>query len=206
MKHGGSTVAARQGGGTRQGFGHFNEEHLEREASATAARQKQLTQQSAASGQHKPAASDHSPAEHATPPPPREVSTVGDELGNRFVTDIVKGVKAIFDLHAIVGIRPGDTPEKQEHKNKVHEGYKGLTADQQAVAQEIYKKKLQTQQDEESARQQKEQQAKAAKSESIALPSSPKKGADISGGSRKKRATTQLQHNRQTLSNAAGAG
>lgn len=206
MKPASPKVAARQGGGTRQGFGHFNEEHLEQEASATAARQKQLTQQSVASAQHKPAASTHPPASHAAPPPPREVSTIGDELGNRLFSDIKKEAKSLFDLNAIVGIHPGDTPEEQAHKARVHQGYESLTADQQAVAQELYKNKMKTLQDEENAKKQKEQQAAAAKQQSIAPPPSPQKGADLFSGSRKKRAVAQLQHNRQTLSNVASAG
>jgi hypothetical protein len=204
MKPASPKVAARQGGGTRQGFGHFNEEHLEREASAAAVHQKQLAQQATENAQHKPAAADHPPAEHAAAPP-REVSTVTDELGNRTLSDIWKGLKSFFDLHAIVGIRHGDTPAEQQRKEQAHKNYEGLTKDQQAIAQKIYKEKMETAQAEENKKQQ-EKQAKAAQPDSIAPPSSPQKGPDLFGGSRKKRAVAQLQHNRQTLSNVASAG
>ena len=108
-------VAARQGGGFRQGFGHFDEEHLEQQASASAVQQKQLTQQTTQSAQPTTGGSatqagdsQQSPARQA--PPPREVSTFRDELVKGPVQDVLQGVKGIFDLHALLDIHPEDTP------------------------------------------------------------------------------------------------
>lgn len=205
MKSAGPKVAVRQGGGTRQGFGHFNEEHLEQEASASATQQKQLTQQAVSSSQSgaAPAAQPAANTPQA-PPPPREVGTFKDEA-KRFVSDILVGIKAFFNLNDIVGIHPGDTPEEQQRKQAAHQGYEKLTEEQQAVARKLYEEKMAKLKAEEDQKEQ-QKQAAAAQPAAITPPTSPQKGPVGPAGSRKQRAVAKLQHDRQTLSSAQGAG
>ncbi len=207
----GPKAAARPGGGFRpQGFGHFNEEHLEQAATSGAVQQKQLGQQGAQSSQ--PQAKTPTPQpQHGQQgkqpaPAPREVSDVADEVVKRPVKDVLKGLKSLFDLNSIVGINPGETPEEQQRKKAAHHRYEQLDADQQKVAKQLFEKEMQKKQQEEEEKEQKKQAEKEKDSQPIAAPSSPKKGpVGMAGMSKKQKATTMLEQQRQSIGRVGGA-
>lgn len=204
-------VAARQGGGFRQGFGHFNEEHLEQEAATSAVQQKQLTQQTTQSSQSTTGGSAQQPGNSHQPPaqqaqPPREVGTMQEELVKRPLQDIAKGLRSLFDLNTLLGIRPGDTPEEQEKKKSLNHRFEQLTEEQQQVAKKRYQEEMQKKKVEEEEKEKKKQQEMQAKSASIAPPSSPKKGPVGPSGSGKQRAQQILERDRQQLSRPQTAG
>ncbi|HCR81287.1 MAG: Kelch motif family protein [Candidatus Pacebacteria bacterium GW2011_GWA1_46_10] len=209
-------VAARQGGGFRQGFGHFDEEHLEQNAAASAVGQKQLTQQTTQNAQHsaggsatQPGDSSRTPAQQSSPP--REVSTVKDELIKRPVQDVKKGLTGIFDLHALLNINPEDTPEEQQRKKALNERFGKLTEDQQAVARKKFEAKMVKEKAEEEEKEKKKRELELKEQQDIAPPSSPRKGPIGPGGpgggtlSRKKLATQMLERDRQSIGRVAGA-
>lgn len=211
MKAGPSGVAARQGGGFRQGFGHFDEEHLERQAGASAVQQKQLTQQTTQSAQHtaggsaqQPGTSRQTPAAHTEPP--REIGTFKDELVKRPFQDIVKGIKAFFDLNALLGIHPEDTPEEQERKKTLNHRFEKLTEEQQEVAKKRYQQEMQQKKAEEDEKEKKKQEALKAKQDTIAPPSTPHKGPVGPAGSGKQRAAQLIERDRQSMGRLQTAG
>lgn len=205
MKLGGPKVAARQGGGSRQGFGHFDEEHLEQGASASAVQQKQLAQQAAQVTQ-KPAAAQQSSAGQPPATPPREVSDPKDELLIRPAKDIVEGVKSIFSLHDLLNIHPGDTPEEQEKKKTLNQRFEKLTEEQQAVAKKLFQEKMQKDKAAEEEEEQKKQaKARQKEADKLAPPSSPRKGPIGPAGSGKQKAAQQIQQQRQSIGQVAGA-
>jgi hypothetical protein len=207
----GPGVAARQGGGFRQGFGHFDEEHLEQSASTSAVQQKQLTQQNTQSSQHPaPAANPQSaPAQQA--PPPREVSSFKDELLERPVKDVKQGLQSIFDLNSLLGINTADKPEEQERKKALNERFGQLTEEQQQVAKKLFQEKMQKDKLAEEEKAKQKQLAEAKKQEDIAPPSSPRKGPIGPGGpgaklSGKKMAQELVERDRQQMSRLQTAG
>ena len=215
MKPAGPKVAARQGGGFRPGFGHFNEEHLEQQATGTAVQQKQLAQQTTQSTQPttghaaaQPGNAQQHPAQQLKTEPPRDVSGIGDELVKRPAKDIVKGLKAIFNINDILGIKPGDTPEEETHKKQLHQRWQKLDQEQQAVAKQLFEKKMA---EEQQAEQEQEQQKQVEEEEkqqglkAITPPTSPKKGPIGLAGSKKQKATQQLEQQRQSIGRVAGA-
>lgn len=208
MNKAGPKVAARQGGGFRQGFGNFNEEHLEQQASSSAVQQKQLAQQQTTNAQQQTTNTQQTPAQQVKQQPPRELSDVKDELVTRPVRDVVKGLKSLFDINSILGINPGDTPEEQEHKKQLNQQFNKLTEEQQAVAKKRYQQEMEKNRDLENEKEQKKQ-AKAEHDQQakqmLTTPSSPRKGAVGPAGSKKQRATQQLQQQRQSIGQIAGA-
>lgn len=212
MKTGSSGVAARQGGGFRQGFGHFDEEHLEQQASASAVQQKQLTQQTTQSAQptaggsvQQPGTSQQTPT--APTAPPREVSTFKDELVKRPFQDVIKGIKAIFDINALLGIHPEDTPEEQERKKSINHRFEQLTEEQQEVAKKRYQQEMQQKKTEEEEKEKQKQLELQKKQDNvIAPPSTPAKGPIGPAGSGKQRAAQQLERDRQSIGRLQTAG
>lgn len=222
----GAGAAARPGGGFRQGFGGFNESHLEDRASQAAAKQHQQTQQTTSAAQQTAGAglgvgASHSalkhqgsrtqtPAKQVKQKAPREVVGLGDgalteELIKRPVKDVIDEVKAFFDLNAILGINPGDTPEDQAKKKQTLQRWQKLDQEQQQVAQKKYQEEMQNKKQDEEEKAQKKQAEEQQKANSIQAPSSPKKGPKGPGGSKKQRATDKLEQDRKTLGNVAGA-
>lgn len=211
MKAGSSGVAARQGGGFRQGFGHFNEEHMEQQAGASAVQQKQLTQQTTQSAQHTAGGSaqqvgdsKQTPAAHTEQP--REVSTIADELVKRPFQDIFKGLKALFDLNALLGIHPEDTPEELARKKTINHKFEELTAEQQEVAKKRYQQEMQKKKMEEDEKEKKKQMELQKKRDTIAPPSSPKKGPVGPSGSGKQQAKDLIERDRQSMGRLQTAG
>jgi predicted RND superfamily exporter protein len=203
-------------GGFNAGLGGMNE-HLDEAALKAASQQKQLSQQQSstqnASGksgtnplaQHTDALSQKSEGQGTfQPQKPRGVGTLTQELVKRPAQDIVKGLKSIFDIKALLGINTADTPEEQAKKQQLHQRFQKLTDEQQQVAQKNYqeemqKKKLEMEEEEKKKQAEAEQNAQA-----LAPPSAPKKGpvGPASGQSKKQKSQTQLQQSRQGLSKA----
>lgn len=222
----------RPGGGFRQTFGSFGESHLEENASQAATSQKVLAQQQANSSQPTLAGSapkSGSPLDSSAgldgvlpggmdqlankstnspqQPHPREMGTIPEELITRPVQDIFKEVSYIFNPDRILGINPQtDTPEQQAKKRQTHQRWQRLDQEQQAEARRLFQEKQARKQREEQELQQKKQREAELNSQSLALPSSPKKGPVGPSGSKRQKATQQLQHNRKTLSNLQGSG
>jgi len=211
MKPGSPKVAARQSGGFRQGFGHFNEEHLEQAASTSVVQQKQLTQQTTQTSQPtagkagQPGSTPPTTVQAATNLPPREVSTFKDELIDRPVEDIVQGVKKIFSLHDVLNINSGDTPEEQEKKKILNQRFEKLTAEQQEVAKKRFQEEMQKKKETEEEEQRKQTKEEEAQDVTLAPPSSPRKGPIGLFGSKKQKAQQILQRDRQSLGRVAGA-
>lgn len=220
---GGAKSQVRPGGGFRQSFGSFSDEHENANAQSAAAAQKQAAQQSSVLGQQgvakqQAAASGagQSPfapggaGEKNAPgvsqaPPPRNVSNLGEELFIRPAKDVFNTFKSIFDLNAILGINPGDTPEKKAKKQKIAQNLQKLTQEEQAFVQQEFQRaqqKKQQEQQEEQAR--KEEEARAKEQDAIAPPSSPKKGPAAPGGSKKSQTAQLMQNKRTQMSQADG--
>lgn len=220
---GGAKSQVRPGGGFRQSFGNFSDEHESANAQSAAAAQKQTAQQSSVLGQQgiakQQVAADgagQSPfasggageksAGGAPPAPnPRGVSNLGEELITRPAKDIFNTFKSFFDLNAIMGINPGDTPEQKAKKQKVAQNWQKLTQEEQAYIQQEFQRTQQKKQQElQEEQQRKEEEARAKEQDAIAPPSSPKKGP-IGPSGNKKQQTNQLMQNKRTqMSQADG--
>lgn len=202
----GSGSVARQSGGMRQSFGGmstFDSEKMEQHAIQGATQQKAVAQQSSNIGTKSDPKSQQNQSQ---PFPPREVSSLTNELLKRPAGDVTREIKQFFDLNALLGINTEDTPEEKAKKTQLHQRYQRLTQEQQQVTQKKYQEKLQKQQEEERVKQQKEQNEK--QKEAAALPSVgkiSKRGTALMGGSQKKKAAARIAHDRQTIGKVAGA-
>ncbi|HAZ73638.1 MAG TPA: hypothetical protein DCW58_03570, partial [Candidatus Pacebacteria bacterium] len=153
-------------------------------------------QQAAAAGAGQTPLASNEVAKQQTPP--REVTNLGEELIKRPVKDILDTAKSFFDLNALLGINPGDSPEKKQKKQKVAQNWQKLTQEEQSFVQQKYQEEQQKKQKEQQEEQEKkEKEEKEAEEQSIAPPSSPKKGPVGLSGS-KKQQTSQLLQNRRT--------
>lgn len=201
MKRGGGPVA-RQSGGMRQSFGGMSSldgERMEEQAVQGATQQKAVAQQSSNAG------TKSQPKQNAKKPP-RDVSSLSEELLKRPAQDVSQELKSLFDLNALLGINRDDTPEEKAKKKQLHQRYQQLTQAEQQVAKERYQKELQKKQEEEKNKQQKEQEER--EQEASALPSVgkvSKRGTALMGGSKKKKAAAQMVHDRQRIGKVAGA-
>lgn len=206
----GAKMQTRPGGGFRQSFGNFSDEHEDANAMSSAAAQKQTAQQSSVLGQQglakqqaaaagagqTPLASPESKQQEA--PPPRNISNLGEELIARPAKDILNTFKSFFDLNALLGINPGDTPEKKAKKQKIAQNYQKLTQEEQAFVQQEFQRTQQKKQKELQEEQaKKEEEERQAQEQSIAPPSSPQRGANAPAGN-KKQQTSQLMQNKRT--------
>lgn len=207
----------RQGGGFNQGLGQFSDEHLDERAFQNAVQQKSLGQQGTSSAQsstggsalgaHGQAGAGHSNPKTGMPPaPPREVGTFTEELIKRPAQDIIKGLKSLFDINSILGVDPVvDDPETQAHKKQMLNRWQGLNQEQQQVAQQLYKQKMEEKQRAEQEEQAKKQQQEKRKAQSVQMPSSPSKGP-VGPGSKKPKAVQQLEQDRKSLGGPQSAG
>jgi hypothetical protein len=205
----GAKMQMRPGGGFRQTFGNFSDEHEDSGAAASAAAQKQAAQQSSVLGQsgvakqqaanagagQTPLASGEASKQQA---PPRNITNLGEELIARPVKDIFNTVKSFFDLNALLGINPEDPPEKKAKKQKIAQNWQKLTSEEQSYIQQKFQEDQQKKQHElQEEQQKKEEEERQASEESIAPPSSPQKGANAPSGN-KKQQTSQLMQNKRT--------
>lgn len=205
----GAKSQVRPGGGFRQSFGSFSDEHESENAIASASSQKQAAQQSSVLGQTGLAKQQAAAAgagrtplssteNSAQAPNPRNVSSLGEELLKRPVKDIGDTLKSFFDLNALLGINPEDPPEKKAKKQKIAANWQKLTGEEQAYVQQKFQEEQQTKQREQQEEQKKkEEEQRQAEEQAIAPPSSPKKGPVGPTGS-KKQQTNQLMQNRRT--------
>jgi len=215
--HAGAKTQMRPGGGFRQSFGSgFSDEHESSMAANAMAAQKQATQQSSVLGQQG-VAKQQAVAEGAgqTPlaanevakqqTPPREVTSLGEELIKRPIKDILQTGKSFFDLNALLGINPEDSPEKKAKKQKIAQNWQKLTSEEQAFVQQQYQEEQQKKQQELQAEQeQKEKEAQEAEAQTIAPPSSPQKGPVGLTGSKKQQTSQLLQNRRTQMTQADG--
>lgn len=206
---GGGHAQIRPGGGFRQSFGGFNDEHEDSAAASAAAAQKSAAQQSSVLGQNgvskqqaaavgagqTPLASPEQKAQQA--PPPRAIGNVAEELVKRPVKDIFNTFKSFFDLNALLGINTEDPPEKKAKKQKIAQNWQKLTQEEQAFVQQQYQQEQQKKQREMQEEQQKKEEEARQNEASIAPPSSPHKGPANPSGN-KKQQTSQLMQNRRT--------
>lgn len=180
-------------------------------AQPNAAQMAQMMSQMGA-GTHNPFANEAGKAQgagghqphQAQPVQPREVGSVIDEL-KLGASDIFSQLKDFFSLNSWLGVDPNNlNPEQQAHAKQIHSRYQQLDQEQQAVARQMYQERMQRkrlQQQEEERKRQIEAQQKA---QSIEMPSSPKKGAQQQGGSKKQRTMQKLKTDRTTLNNTQG--
>lgn len=218
----------RMSGGFNAGPGGGFNEHLDENALQQAMGQKAFSQQASSqqsslqSGQGgSKAQTDFSKLQSGDLPPgmeglaggagtkapkPREVGSFKDELLVRPVQDVIKGLKSLFDINALLGVNPQvDSPEEQAKKRQMHQRWQKLDQEQQQVAQANYQKEVQKKQAEEEERMRKAQQEEAARANAIQAPSSPQKGPKGPGGSKKQKAVTKLQNDRKQLGGPSGS-
>ncbi len=218
MHSAGAKTQMRPGGGFRQSFGSgLSDEHENSAASSAAAAQKQAAQQSSVLGQQgvakqqaaaagagqTPLASPEAAKQQQTPP--RAISNLGEELIKRPAKDIFDTFKSFFDLNAMLGINPGDTPEEKAKKQKISQNWQKLTQEDQAYVQRKYQEEQQKKQQElqeEQAR--KEEEARQADAQAIAPPSTPRKGPAAPSGNKKQQTSQLLQTKRTQMSQADG--
>ncbi|HEX7018088.1 MAG TPA: hypothetical protein VF209_04245 [Patescibacteria group bacterium] len=213
------TSRPRMGGGFNQGLGDFGE-HLDEQAMMQAAQQKSLAQQgtnqqqSVQQGQGgQKAQQDLTAAQapeavgqtQAQPVKPRALGTVPEELVVRPATDILKGLASIFDINALLGINTQEDPQTQAKKKQLHQRWQQLTQEEQQVAQRKYQAEMQKKKAEEEEKERRRQEEEKQKAESIAPPSSPKKGPVGPGGSGKQRAVAKLEQDRKKLGGPSSA-
>lgn len=218
MPHAAPTSRPRMSGGFNQGFGDFGE-HLDEQAMQQASQQKSLAQQSTSQQQSvqqgqggQKAQQDLTAAQapdvaagQATPVKPRALGTVTEELVTRPGADILKGLASIFDINALLGINTQEDPQTQAKKQQLHQRWQRLTQEEQQVAQQKYQAEMQKKKAAEEEKERRKQEEEKQKAQSIAPPSSPKKGPVGPGGSGKQRAVSKLEQDRKTLSGPASA-
>jgi hypothetical protein len=134
---------------------------------------------------------------------PREVGSVTEELINRPLKDIAKGIRSIFSIDNLLGQESsGPDPESQAKKKQLHQRFSQLSQEEQAVARERYQQEMERKQriaEEDQISRQQEAQAK----QPIQMPSSPQKGNG--GQSKKQSAMQQLQDDRTKIGKVQGA-
>ena len=212
----GAKSQARPGGGFRQSFGSFSDEHEDANANSAASAQKQAAQQSSVLGQsglakqqaaaagagQTPLASHEAAGTQA--PPPRNVTNLGEELAVRPAKDILNTFKSFFDLNALLGINPGDTPEKKAKKEKIAQNWQKLTSEEQGYIQQKFQEDQQKNQQELREEQRKKEEEAQANEQAIAPPSSPKRGPADQGGSKKAKTNQLMQTKRTQMSQVDG--
>ena len=135
---------------------------------------------------------------------PRAVGTVVQEA-QRFGGDVLKSLKDFFSVQTWLGIEPSKLdPQQQAKARQVHQRYQQLDQEQQQVAQQMFEEKMQRKRIQEEEAMRKRQRDEEQKAQSVVMPSSPQKGAQAQGGSKKQRATQKLQNDRKTLSTSLG--
>lgn len=177
---------------------------MEQQAMSGAMQQKMVKQQSSQTGT-KPSSQSGSSTQ---PTPPREVSTLGDELFKRPMQDISKEIRQFFNINRILGINVEDSPEVKAKKTKLHQRFQQLTEAEQQEAKKKYQQALQRKQAEEKRKQQLEQEKQQANDN--VLPSvgkvSRRGTALLGGGSAKKQAAARIANDRQRIGKLSNTG
>ncbi len=195
----------RPSGGFNTGFGSFNDsfEQFDDQAMSSAVQQKAMTQQQTSSAQPQTGGSalgGQTPQAGAIPATPRPLGSITEELVNRPVKDVVKGLASLFDINSLLGIHPeSDDPQTQAKKKQMLSRWQNLDAKQREVAQKRYQEELQKKkQAEEQAQAEKQQQEEAKKA--FVMPAGKSDGPVGPGGTgRKPAAVAQMEQDRKTL-------
>jgi hypothetical protein len=193
-------------GGFNSSLGNFDDEHLEANAMQNALGQKALSQQSAQlTPQQMQQAAAQQQASQAQQTPetsqekPREVGTFTEELIKRPVKDIIRGLKSIFDLNDLLGVKSSaDDPQSLAKKKQMLQRFNKLNQEQQAIARQKYQAELKKKQQAEQEAEMKRRQEAQQKQQSISVPSGPQKGP-VGPGSQKPKAVQKLEQDRKTL-------
>ncbi|HYD34659.1 MAG TPA: hypothetical protein VD999_01185 [Vitreimonas sp.] len=206
------TARPRPMGGFNQSLGNFSDEHLGENDAQAAMQQKAMSQMAASATQ---AGGAGAPGGQAGPlgpmtpdskqAAPRPVGTIVEEVVQRPAKDILKGLLSIFDLNAMLGIKPAeDDPALQAKKKQMLNRFNKLTEEEQQVAREKYQLAMKKKQQEEQEKQMRKQQEEQQKANSVELPSSTKKGP-VGPGAKKPKAVQKLEQDRKTLSGPQSA-
>lgn len=214
--HAGAKTQMRPGGGFRQSFGSgLSDEHESEMSSSASASQKQAAQQSSILGQQgvakqqavaggagKTPLASSEVAKQQTPP--REVTSLGEELFKRPLKDFWQTSKSLFDLNTLLRINSADSPEKKAKKQEIGQNWQKLTSQEQAYVQKKYQEDQQTKQQEQQAEQEKKEKEAQEEEQTIAPPSSPQKGPVGLTGSKKQQTSQLLQNRRTQMTQADG--
>lgn len=201
----------RTGGGFNPGMGSgaFSE-HLDENAMQAAMGQKQLSQQQADPSTASAAAqaAQQKGLQGLTQAPskqkPREVGTIPQELVARPAKDIVKGVLSLFDINSLLGVDPvSDSPQEIAKKRQIHQRWTKLNQEQQQVAQQRYQELMQKKQQQEQEEQIRKEQEAQAEQQAVMPTSGPKKGPAGPAGSKKQKASQQLEMQRKSMGGGA---
>jgi hypothetical protein len=144
----------------------------------------------------------------ASAPPPREVSSIPEELVTRPIRDIGQEFTVWFDINKLFGINVEDTPEEKARKQQLHARYQQLTSEEQQLVQKRFQQEQQRKHRMEEEHQMELQKKQAEASNAIAPPSSPQKGAvdpNASKSSAQRMANT-VQQNRQSFNKVQSSG
>jgi hypothetical protein len=196
-------------GGFNSGVGSNQfSEHLDENDAAAAMGQKQLSQQQADPQQAAAAAQAQAQQQQAPgeAPKPRSIGSLPQELITRPLGDIAKGILSIFDINTLLGVNPQqDNPEKQAKKKQIHQRMQKLNQEDQEWVKQKYQMEMQKKKQEEQQKQEAEQRKRQEEANSIEMPSSPQKGPVGPSGSKKQKAVTKLNSDRQKLSGPSSA-
>lgn len=129
-----------------------------------------------------------------------------DELLTRPAEDVWGELKKFFSLNTWLGIDPNKMSEEDKMKAKqFHSKYTQLDAEQQQAAKQMYQERMQRKKAQEQVDNQRKQMEAQQKAQNIQMPSSPQKGAQNPNGSKKQKATMNLQTKmKQPLSQIGG--
>jgi hypothetical protein len=210
----GNTPHVRPGGGFNQQLGSFDDEHLEANSMQQAMQQHTTTQAASTptpDPSQLPAGLPEGMSPDGTPAAPdpksnRSVGNVFDEL-KYAATDIVGGLKSLFNLPQALGIEVPDDPQAKAKAKQINQKFSQLTEAEQQVAQAKYQEKVKKKQMEEQQKAQEAKQKQAAKQQPRVAPSGSKKGPVGPGGTgAKQRAKNQLEQDRQRQDKTSSAG
>lgn len=204
----------RPGGGFNPGMGQFNE-HMDEQAMMQAMKQKTLAQQAATQTGPVPTLTSSAGSSNTVPFPnanqtePSAVTDTSlfDAVVTRPLGDIAETFVEALGLEGVLGLIKGaDTPEEKMKRQKMMQRYNQLTEEEQAVARAKYQERMKQEQIRKQEEEQRKQMEAQQKEQSVVMPSSPQKGPDAGGGSRKQKAVTKLQNDRKTLGGPQSAG
>ncbi len=195
------SAVPRQGGGFNRANSDFGE-HMEERAMEQALQQKALSQQQA--GSSGPVPASQSVGQTSTPKEPRPIGTVSDEL-KLIPKDILDETKNLLNITNWLGLnQEAKDPEEMSKRKQAHSRYEKLTADERAVAQQMYEAELKKRQAAEEETEQRKQ-LEAQRSEEYVIPSGPQKGPVGPAGSGKQKAAQKIERDRKTIRGPSGA-
>lgn len=204
----------RMSGGFNPGMGMGNE-HLDESAMQAAVKQKSLGQQATSSAQSTtggsalgsqsgaPSGAQSKAGTPQKPVKPRGVASLTDELIKLPAKDVVSGLRSLFDINSLLGIKVEDDPATQAKKRQMLSRWNKLNDEQKQVADKNYGEETQKEKQEQEEEQAKKQQLEEQRAKGIQPPSSPQKGpiGPAAGKGKKQQAAQLLQQQRKTMGN-----